>query len=103
MAQPDGKVLCTCLNCRKNSFIMEGITYHGLYIHPRNRRKHLVDASKNANKDFAKSLIQLSLKDFPDLVEAKQPLTKSPSKQNAEAHHSESNNSSDEEYKPLSI
>ncbi|KNZ59153.1 hypothetical protein VP01_1793g3 [Puccinia sorghi] len=56
--QPNSKVLCVCHKCGKNTFIKDGITHHGLHVHPRTRSKHLSEASQNSDIPYLLCLFQ---------------------------------------------
>jgi hypothetical protein len=98
----DGKrELCTCLKCSQNIFVEDGITCQGVYVHPRTRQKHRLEAG-NDDQSLARSLIQLALEEFPSLA-AKQPTNNQLEQPPPHSETSNSSKSEDPEYKPISI
>jgi hypothetical protein len=66
MSTSGGKALCTCQKCSTNSFVKDGVTYQGLYVHPQTWTKHLTESSKQGEQ-LARSIVQLSFQEFPHL------------------------------------
>ncbi|KNZ44363.1 hypothetical protein VP01_9237g1, partial [Puccinia sorghi] len=91
------KELCGCPKCSTHSFVEDGITRHGIYVHPRTRQKHWQEAARNAGKSLPKALVNMTIEDSPSLLNTRK-----------QAHLRSdttisSCSSDDHEYKPISI
>ncbi|KNZ56354.1 hypothetical protein VP01_2424g1 [Puccinia sorghi] len=86
MPTSNNRVLFMCLKFSKNSFVHKGVTCQGCSVHPQKQRQHLSETQKEADKQLAQSLVQLTLEEFPGLVQPNHQILRSSPHENSKTN-----------------